>query len=158
MSVASSISVPPTYLFQFTLLTLLCLEQADQVPIPTERPRKVSDVFADLAPMGHAPWMRRVLPVITEDQTEGARPLPWITPSLVADGGTLTWTSSGNSRMIRTNKNLAFCPGAVIDGIAQPFVVGTGAINSPVCQSILVSIANPRVYHSALQSGSDSTK
>ena len=56
-----------------------------------------------------------------------------------------------------TNKNLAFCPGAIIDGVAQPFVAGTGTINSHVCQSIRVSIANPRVYHSALHSESDST-
>ena len=57
LSVASSISVPLAYMFQFTLLTLLCLEQSDQVPAPTERPRKVSDLIADIAPMGHAPWL-----------------------------------------------------------------------------------------------------
>jgi hypothetical protein len=108
--------------------------------------------------MGHAPWLRRVLLSFKEDATEGARPLPWITPSLVEDGATLTWTSSGNTRTLKPNKTLAFCPGAVIDGIPQPFVVGTGAINSPVCQSILISIANPRVYHTALHSGSDSNK
>jgi len=65
ISVASSISVPPAYLFQFTLLTLLCLEQTDQVPSPTDRPRKVSDVIADIAPMGHAPWLQCILSVNT---------------------------------------------------------------------------------------------
>jgi hypothetical protein len=53
---------------------------------------------------------------------------------------------------------MAFCLGAIIDGNVHPFVVGTGAINSPLCQSIIVSIANPRVYHNALHSGSDSTR
>jgi hypothetical protein len=37
------------------LVTLLCLEQSDQNPTPTEKPRKVLDVIADIAPMGHAP-------------------------------------------------------------------------------------------------------
>ncbi len=71
---------------------------------------------------------------------------------------TLTWTSSGNTRSITTNKTLAFCPGAIIDGIPQPYIIGTGAIDSPVCQSILISIANPRVFYSALHSGSDTHK
>jgi hypothetical protein len=118
LSVASSISVPPAYLFQFMLITLLCLEQSDQVPTPTERPRKVSDVIADIVPMGHAPWLHRVLSLNIEDPAEGARPLPWITPSLVADGGALTLTSLGDSRTIKTNKNMAFCQGAIIDGVA----------------------------------------
>jgi hypothetical protein len=36
---ASSIPAPPAYIFQFALITLLCLEQSDQVPTPMERPR-----------------------------------------------------------------------------------------------------------------------
>ena len=52
----------------------------------------------------------------------------------------------------------AFGPGAINDGVPSPYVVGTGAINSPVCQSIIISIANPRVSHSALHSGSDSNR
>jgi len=106
--VTSSISVPLAYLFQFTLLALLCMEQSDQVPTLTERPRKVSDVIAYIAPMGHAPWLQRILSSIKEDPMEGARPLPWITPSLVGEADALTWTSSRNSRAIKANKNLAF--------------------------------------------------
>ena len=37
-------------------------------------------------------------------------------------------------------------------------MVGAGAVNSPFCKSILLSIANPRVYHSALHTGSDAHK
>ena len=71
----------------------------------------------------------------------------------------MTWTSSGNNtRSIKANKTLAFCPGASSDGIPQPYVIGAGAINSPVCQSIIISIATPRVYHNVLHSGSDSNK
>ena len=70
----------------------------------------------------------------------------------------MTWISSGNTRSIKTNKVLAFCPGAIIDGVPQPCVVGTGANNSPVCQSIIISITNPRVYHNVLHSGSDSSE
>jgi hypothetical protein len=77
---------------------------------------------------------------------------------LVEDGHTLTWTSSGNTRSIKANKTLAFCPGAISEGIPQPYLIATGAINSPVCQSILISIANPRVFHSAIHSGSDTHK
>jgi hypothetical protein len=47
LSVASSIPTP--------LLTLLCLEQADQVSTPTERPRRVSNVVVNVAPQGHVP-------------------------------------------------------------------------------------------------------
>ncbi len=89
---------------------------------------------------------------------EGARPLPWITPSLVEGDTTLTWTSSGNTRSIKANKTLVFCPGAISDGVPQPYLIGKEAINSPVCQSILISIANPRVSHSALHSASDTHK
>ena len=108
--------------------------------------------------MGHAPWLKRVLSTFTEDATEGARALPWITPTLMNGDGTLTWISSGNTRSITTNKYLSFCPGAISDGVPQPYVVGSGAINPPVCQSIILSIAIPRVYHSAVHSGSDSNK
>ena len=110
LSVASSIFVPPAYLFQFALLTLLCPEQSDQVPAPTERPRKISDAIANIAPLGHAPWLPRLISSIKEDPSEGARPLPWTTPSLAGENDTLTWTSSGNSRSIKANTTLAFCP------------------------------------------------
>ena len=108
--------------------------------------------------MGHTPWLQRVLSSFSEGATEGARPLPWITPSLPKGEGTMTWISSGNTRSIKANKIWAFCLGAITDGIPQPYVVGTEAINSPVCQSIIISIANPRVYHSALHSGFDFNK
>ena len=98
LTVASSISAPPAYIFQMALLTLLSLTQTDEVPTPTERPRSVSDFAANVAPMGHAPWLKRVLASFKEDSTEGARPPPWITPSLVEGDTTLTWTSSGNTR------------------------------------------------------------
>jgi hypothetical protein len=39
LQVTSSIPVPPDYVFQAALLTLLSLEQTDKVPTPTERPR-----------------------------------------------------------------------------------------------------------------------
>jgi len=43
LSVASSISAPVLFIFQMTLLTLMCLEQLDHVPTPTERPRPASE-------------------------------------------------------------------------------------------------------------------
>jgi len=55
LTVTSSVAAPPAFIFQIALLTLLCLEQGDQVPTPTERPRQISDVNADVAPQGHAP-------------------------------------------------------------------------------------------------------
>ncbi len=55
LSVTSSDAASPVFILQLALLTLLCLEQADQVPTPTERPRQVSDVIADVTPQGHAP-------------------------------------------------------------------------------------------------------
>ena len=55
LTVTSSVAAPPVFIFQIALLTLLCLERADKVPTPTERPRQISDVFADVARHGHAP-------------------------------------------------------------------------------------------------------
>ena len=126
-SVTSSVAAPSAFVFQMALLTLLCLEQADHVPTPTERPRQVPDVIADVTPQGHAPWLRRLLSSVKEDPNEGARPLPWLTPSLIPEGITLTWLFVGNTKTTRPNKNLSFCPGAIIDGVPQPFVVGSGA-------------------------------
>jgi hypothetical protein len=55
LSVASSIPLTSTALFQLALLTLLCLHQGDAVPTLTERPRMISDVIADIPHQGHAP-------------------------------------------------------------------------------------------------------
>ena len=99
-----------------------------------------------------------LLTKVTEDATKGERPLPWLTLELIAEGASLTWTSSGNSKTARGNKNISCCPGAIIAGIPHPYVVGPGSGNSPTCRSILVSIANPAVYHKVLHSGSDSNR
>jgi hypothetical protein len=104
LTVTSYVADPPVFIFQMALLTLLCLEHADQVPTPTERPRQISDVIADVTPQGHAPWLRRLLSSTKEDPIEGARPLSWLTPSLIPEGSTLTWLSAGNIRTLRPNK------------------------------------------------------
>jgi hypothetical protein len=56
---------------------------------------------------------------------------------------------------VKTNRTLAFCPRSVLAGVVKPYLVGTMAPNSALCRSILVSIANPRVFHSAMHTGSD---
>ena len=55
LTVTSSVAAPPAFIFQIALLNLLCLEHANPVPKPTERPRQVYDVITDIAPQGHAP-------------------------------------------------------------------------------------------------------
>ena len=82
LTVASSILAPPSYIFQMALLTLLGIEQTDKVSTPTERSRHVSDVIANVTPMGHALWLPRLLSTIKEDTSEGAKPLPWLTSHL----------------------------------------------------------------------------
>ena len=89
LSLTSSVVASPAFIFQMALLTLRCLEQANQVHTPTERPRQVSDVIADVTQQGHAPWLSRLLSCVKEDPNEGARPLPWLTPSLILEGVTL---------------------------------------------------------------------
>ncbi len=64
--------------------------------------------------------------------------------------------SAGNVRALRPNRHLSFCPGAIVDGKPQPFVIGAGTIPTHLCQNLLLSIANPRVYHTVLHSRSDS--
>ena len=54
LTVTSSVASPPAFIFQIALHTLFCLEHADQFFTPTRRPRQISDVFADIAPQGHA--------------------------------------------------------------------------------------------------------
>ena len=68
----------------------------------------VSDVIADVTPQGHAPWLRRLLLQSPVDVTDGARPLPWLTPTLTHANSTVDWLSSGNKRSIRHNKTLSF--------------------------------------------------
>ncbi len=72
--------------------------------------------------------------------------------------GTIYWSSSANVSSIRHSKTLSFCPGAIIEGKPQPFVVGAGEITSPLYTSLLLSIASPRVFHNALHTGSISNK
>jgi hypothetical protein len=79
---ASSIPAPPAMIFQATLLTLLCLEQVEQVPTPTELPRTLPDVLSDVPPQGHAPCLQRLLDLSPDDAENGLRPLPWLTPSI----------------------------------------------------------------------------
>ena len=85
-----------------------------------------------------------------EDLTEGARPLPWLTPTLVPEGLTLTWTSAGNAKSyVRTETSLS---------ARELLLAENWARHTHLCHNLLLSIANPRVYHSALHSGSDSHK
>ncbi len=100
--VSSPIPINPATLFQLALLTLLTLHQGDSVPTPTERPRVVSDVIADIPPHGHAPWLYRLMHHTPIDPADGHRPLPWLTPSLTREEGIVSWTSASNVRSIRT--------------------------------------------------------
>jgi hypothetical protein len=111
LSVTSSISAPALFIFQMTLFTLMCLEQLNQVPTPTERPRPASEEAIGRAPQGYTPWLLRLLTKVTEDAAKGERPLPWLTPKLIAKGAGLTWTSSGNSRTVRGKKKHLLLPG-----------------------------------------------
>jgi hypothetical protein len=86
ISVTSSISAPVVFIFQMTLFTLLCLEQLDQVPTPTERPRLASVEALGRPPQGYAPWLQRLLTRVEEDPAGGMRPQPWLTPALIAAG------------------------------------------------------------------------
>jgi hypothetical protein len=61
-------------------------------------------------------------------------------------------------RSIKHNKTLSFCPGAIIDGIPHPYVVGAGEVTSPLCTSLSLSIACPIVFHIALHTGSNSAR
>jgi len=158
LSVTSSIPLTPPALFQLALLTMLSLHQGDAVPTPTERPRDGSDVVAGRTPQGHAPWLAALLAHSPYDQEDGLRPLPWLTPSLTTEGGTIAWTSSGNKRSINHNTSLSFCPGAVLNGTPQPYLVGAGEVTSPLCTSLILSIACPRVFHSTLHTGSNSMR
>ena len=128
------------------------------MPTPTERPRQISDVIAYVPPQGHAPWLSRLLANSPVDTADGFRLLPWLTPSLANEGGTIAWVSSGNMRSIKHNGTLSFCPGAIINGQPQPFVVSAGEVTSPLCTSITLSLACPRVFHTALHSGSNSSR
>jgi hypothetical protein len=129
-------------------LTLLCLNQGDSVPTPTERPRMVTDYIAVVPPQGPQPWLSRLLLHTPNNPADEHRPIPWLTPSLTRAEDTISWSSSGNLRSIGHNKTLSFCPGAIIDGILQPFVVGDGEVTSPLCSPLTISIACPRVFHS----------
>ena len=46
----------------------------------------------------------------------------------------------------------------MLAGVVKPCLVGAMAPDSALCRSILVSIANPRVFHSAMHTVSDTGK
>ena len=77
---------------------------------------------------------------------------------MIPQGTTLTWLSAGNTKTLKPNNHLSFCPEGIIDGVPQPFLVGSWAKHTYLCHNLLLSIVNTRVYHSALHSGSDSSK
>ena len=115
-------------------------------------------MIADNPPQGHTPWLSWMLLHTPNDPTDGHRQLPWLTPSLTQAEGTISWTSSGNMRSIRHNNTLSFCPGAIINGKPQPYVVGAGEVTSPLCSSLTLSIACPKVVHIAFHIGSNSAR
>jgi hypothetical protein len=68
----------------------------------------------------------------------------------------IKWTSANNSLWVARNATVSFCPGSMIDGTMQPYLVGPMLPDASTCMTIQVSIANARVYHLALHTGSDS--
>jgi len=110
------------------------------------------------SPHGHAPWLHAVLNKAPEDDDNGTRGLPWLTPSLTPEGKSIRWTSSANILAVSANTSLSFCPGSILNGVVQPFLVGPTRPNSHLCTGIYVSIASPRVFHVALHTSSDNGK
>ncbi len=70
----------------------------------------------------------------------------------------MTWTSSAKALAVTANKTLTFCPGSILNGVVQPFLVGPTLPNSRLCTAIYVSIVNPWVLHLALHTSSDTGK
>ena len=93
-----------------------------------------------------------------EDDDNGTRGLPWLTPSLTPKDKSLRWTSSANTLVVSAYTSLSFCPGSILNGVVQPFLVGPRLPKSHLCKGIYVSIANSRVFHLALHNGSDTGK
>ena len=117
LHIASSIPTPPRYIFQAALLSLLSLEHQDKVPIPSERPRHGSDILAGIPHQGHAPWLKALLDKAPEDDDNGTRGLPWLTPSLTPEGKSLRLTSSANTLIVSANTSLSFCLGSILNGV-----------------------------------------
>jgi hypothetical protein len=93
-----------------------------------------------------------------KDTLEGFRPPPWLLPSFTEGNATTTLESANNDLTVKTIRTLAFFLGSVLDGEVKPYLVSAMAPNSSLYRFILVSIANPRVFHSALYTGSDTGK
>ena len=92
------------------------------------------------------------------DSFESSRPLPWLTPSLTERVAEISYKSANNTLTIKPNRSLSFCPGSVLDGVVQPYLVGTMAPNSGLTLMISISINNPRVFHLALHTCSETGK
>jgi hypothetical protein len=158
LHIASSIPTPTGFIFQATILTLLSLEQEDKVPTPSKRSRQGSDILAGIPPQGHAPWLHAHINKAPVDNNNGTCDLPWLTPSRTPEGKSISWTSSTNGLAVAANETLSFCPGSILNGEVQPFLVSPTLHNSRLCTSIYVSISNPRVFHMALDTSSDTGK
>jgi len=122
-------------------------------PPPSNDPDKAHTSW-----QGYAPWLSALLRKSPEDTLEGLRPPPWPLPSFTERNATVTWKSASHDLTVKTNRILALCPRSVLAGVVKPYMVSTMAPSSALCRSILISIANLRVFHSALHTGSDTWK
>ncbi len=88
-------------------------------------------MIANVTLQSYAPLVAHLLAMHATDALDMAQIPSWLTKTLVPDGGTMSWTSSGNTRTTRHKKTLVFCHEAIIDGAAHPFVVGACLATSP---------------------------
>ena len=135
---------------------LLCAGQVEQASTPTEGPHTAPDVLSNVSTRCRAPWLERLLDLSPDNAENGLRPLPWLTPSISEREIPIKLNSAGNALQATFNNFLSVYPGSIMEGEIQPYLVGYGPTISRFCQMILVSIANPRVFHLALHTGLDS--
>ena len=139
MNITTPTPVPPSVLWNATLVVLLSLEQNKAPPVPTSK--KSCD----------APYLVTLLAKTPQDPLKGFRQAPWITPSITTAGSIIKWSSLGTKCILKDNTTLSFCPGSIVGGRPLPyFITNPGQYKT---QNILVSIANSTVFQRVLHSG-----
>ena len=64
----------------------------------------------------------------------------------------------GQCALHKAQQHSLVLPWAIINGTQQPYVVGAGEVTSPLCSSLTLSIACPKVVHIAFHIGSNSAR
>jgi len=102
LTIFCTTTLPPNTVFNLILLTFTSYQQLQTPP--------TSIGFDD----GAAEYLQEVLNYTPVNPANGARPAPWIIPSVATPQQALEWNCLDKRYILTHNTSLSFCPGSII--------------------------------------------